>query len=187
MSQETQPYLELIRTLVPLDSLSEEGFSRVMERMKISRIPKGEVIFEQGDDDDFSVYLLSGTIALDSGDRVEMVEGGSKEALCALSNLKPRHYTATTKSGVIIARIDTNALVKILTWDQMANPAPTGGYEVQDLSEAVLDTEWMIQTLRTPAFLKLPSANIQAVLAQRLSSSFHICTTPKPTWRNRSA
>jgi len=166
MSLEAQPYLELIKSLVPLDSLSEEGFSQAVGQMKIIWIPRKEVIFEKGDDDEVSIYLLSGTIELDSGDRVKVVKGGTPECCYALAGLKPRHYTATTNTDVTIASIDTNNLSKILTWEQMANSTNASGYGVEELSEASEGTDWIIQTLRKPAFLKLPAANIQSLLVQ---------------------
>ncbi len=166
MSLEAEPYLELIKSLVPLNSLSEEGFSQAVGQMKIAWIPQREVIFEKGDDDEVSIYLLNGTIELDSGDRVKVTRGGSPECCYAIAGLKPRHYTATTKTDVTIASIDTNILSKILTWDQMANSTIASGYGVEELSEASEDTDWIVQTLRKPAFLKLPAANIQSLLAQ---------------------
>lgn len=165
MSNNASSLIERLRSLIPLDSLSDEGLDEVCRQIRIKTLPRKTGLFRSGDEDDRTIFLLSGTVQLDSGDRVESVAAGTDKSRYALANLKPRRYTATATTDIEIAEIDAGALDKILTLDQVAKGPPSSGYQVEELTDATDDTGWMIQTIRTPAFLRLPAGNIQALFA----------------------
>jgi CRP-like cAMP-binding protein len=149
-----------------LSSFTKEGFSQLAEQLQVNRFRSGELIFRKGEKDDRTLFLLAGTVKLDYGKRTESIDSGSEKSRYALSSLKPRRSTARAMNPVILCSVRDRTLQKILTWDQMTYPSATEGYEVVDMSDSAVDSEWMIRILRTPAFLRLPTANIQTVLAR---------------------
>ncbi|NOZ10360.1 MAG: cyclic nucleotide-binding domain-containing protein [Gammaproteobacteria bacterium] len=157
---------ELLRTLVPIDSLNKAGFDQLVRYVTVLEIGAGKGLFKRGDKDNQTVFLLSGKVGLVAPDREDMVEAGTDSARHALSNLKPRQYTATTLSPVAIAHVDSQLLDKLLAWDQVTRSrAADESYEVTEI-ENVADTDWTIQMLRLPIFLKLPSANLEVLFSR---------------------
>jgi len=152
---------DLLKTLVPINSLTPENFRELASQAVIERLPAGSQLFKQGDHDSLSIYLLSGEVDLTStSTNLSLhVKAGSDEARYALAQLKPRQYTGTASTPVTIARVDGHLLDRLLTWDQ------TTGYEVTEF-DGSQDTEWMIRMLRSETFQKLPPANINALFAR---------------------
>lgn len=152
---------DLIKTLIPINSLAPENFRELCARTTIENLPAGSQLFKQGDHDNQSVYLLSGEVALASSDTTlpRHVMAGTDEARYALAQLKPRQFTGTAKTPVTIARVDGGLLDRLLTWDQ------TTGYEVTEF-DGSQDTEWMMRMLRSAAFQNLPPPNINALFAR---------------------
>jgi len=151
---------DLLKALIPINSLTPENFRDLAAKTAIERLPAGAQLFEQGDCDEHSVYLLSGEVTLSSDAGVPRdVATGSDDARYALAQLKPRQYTGTARTPVTIARVDSALLDRLLTWDQ------TTGYEVTEFNGSE-DTEWMIRMLRNEAFQPLPPANINALFAR---------------------
>lgn len=151
---------DLLKTLIPINSLTPENFKELSAKTTVERLPAGSQLFEQGDCDEDSFYLLSGEVTLSSDDGPSCdVAAGSDDARYPLAQLKPRQYTGTAKSPVTIARVDSALLDRLLTWDQ------TTGYEITEFDGSA-DTEWMIQMLRNEAFQPLPPANINALFAR---------------------
>lgn len=158
-------HIDRIRTLIPIDSLSQQGLDQLVRQLDIRPVERGVVLFEEGDTDHRTLFLLSGRVELDSGDRTETVEAGSEKARYALAGLKPRRYTATTRDESVLADIDTKTLDNILTMDQLAAGTSAEGYEVTEMENPSGDSDWMVQTIRTPVFLRLPAGNIQALFS----------------------
>ncbi|MBN4080380.1 cyclic nucleotide-binding domain-containing protein [Beggiatoa alba] len=155
-----------LRTFVPIDSLNKTGFDQLTRYVSVRQIGAGTCLFKQGDKDNQTVFLLSGKVELISPDSREVVVAGTDSARHALSNLKPRQYTASTLSSVTIAHVDSQLLDKLLVLDQMAlRHAADERYEVAEI-ENVADTDWTIQMLQLPIFLKLPTANLEALFSR---------------------
>jgi CRP-like cAMP-binding protein len=161
---------EMIKHLVPIDSLGPEGLKQISQNMSVRELPKGQVIFKRGDTDKQVVYLISGKVELESDARKSVVEAGSEQARHALSNLKPRQFTAKAVSAkVVIAHLNSELLDRCMAWDQMAGSSAAGGategYEVTEFSGEV-DAEWMFQMLQTNAFMRLPTSNIDTLFSK---------------------
>ena len=152
---------DLLKTLVPINSLTPENFRELASQAVIERLPAGSQLFKQGDHDSLSIYLLSGEVDLSSANtNLSLhVAAGTDEARYALAQLKPRQYTGTAKTPVTIARVDGHLLDRLLTWDQ------TTGYEVTEF-DGSQDTEWMMRMLRGATFQQLPPSNINALFAR---------------------
>lgn len=156
--------VKVFLSLVPLGSLSPESFRQVARHITVKELNAGRVIFRRGDTDNQSVYLLSGKLELTSLDNKELVGAESTHAKYALSNLKPRQFTAQAVTKVTLAYVDSRLLDEYLAWDQVAK-SPLKGFEVTEFEGAV-DAEWMFQMLQTKAFMRLPTGNIQALFSR---------------------
>lgn len=151
----------ILKTLVPVNSLTPENFKELAAKAVIENLPASTVLFKQGDRDNHSVFLLSGEVTLSSAETAagRDVIAGTDEARYALAQLKPRQYTGTAKAAVTIARVDSALLDRLVTWDQAT------GYEVMEF-DGSQDPEWMMRMLRNETFLKLPPSNINALFAR---------------------
>ena len=151
----------LLKTLVPVNSLTPENFKELAAKAVIENLPVGAVLFKQGDRDNHSIFLLSGEVTLSSAETAtgRDVVAGTDEARYALAQLKPRQYNGTAKTPVTVARVDSALLDRLVTWDQAA------GYEVMEF-DGSQDPEWMMRMLRNETFLKLPPSNINALFAR---------------------
>ncbi len=149
--------INLVRKLIPFDTLSIDKVEEVLSKAALQKIPAGKVLFKQGDKDKWTVYLLSGEIELDSGSQKNIVKAGSEAALKPLAQGVPRTHTATSKTEVSILIIDTELL------NVLINYSPTSSIEVSDFTEED-DDDWMTRFLQSNAFIRLPASNMQALL-----------------------
>lgn len=159
-------YLNLLKSRIPLNSLSEQNLRSLAEKAQVQELPKGSVIFEHGDSDQRSIYLLAGEIELAAKDgSARTVVASNDEARYALAQLRPRQYSGTSKTAVTIAWIDGELLDHLLTVDQLCDAGPQlDGYEVTEM-EGEGGPEWMMQMLQSKAFEKLPPGNMTNLLA----------------------
>lgn len=151
----------LLRTLVPLSSLTGENLQTLASETMIEQLQPGEHLFKQGDSDTWSFYLLSGELVLASADSKTTLSifGGTQSAKHSIAQHQPRQVTATGKTQVAYIRIDTQQLDRLLTWDQQV-----AGYEISEL-DGNGDTSWLNRLPQAKPFLGLPSANIQTLLS----------------------
>lgn len=158
---------EQLTRLIPIGSFSGEAFKQVIDQVTVERLPQGYRLFSKGDRDDETYYLLDGKIALQSGDQADqIVASGSEQARYALANLKPRHYGAVAASEILVARVKSEVVDRIISWDQ-AIRGEVEGYEVTELDGAhVADSHWMLQLMRNSLFSQLPTENIQILISR---------------------
>lgn len=161
-AQKLQP--DFLKTLIPMDSLSQESLSEIAEEFEVRQYPSGKEIFHEGDQDKNVFFLLEGKIGLASAKEKKTVDAGTEQSKYALSNFKPRRYTATAGSDASVAVLDAELMETYLAWDQMSRP-PTDGYQVVEM-EGIADVEWAVNVLKTKVFLNLPTANIEKVMGK---------------------
>ena len=107
--------MELVRKLVPLDTLALPKIEEILDKSVLQKVPAGRVIFKQGDNDKWTVYLLSGEIELSSSDNSrEIIKIGSNHALKPLSKGTPRTQTATANSDVTVLIIDRHLIKEFI-------------------------------------------------------------------------
>jgi CRP-like cAMP-binding protein len=153
-----------IDRLVPLDGLGAERLQKLLTEAAVEPIKAGKEIFQEGDQDPYTLYLLEGEVTLSSktsGAR-RSVQGGSDEARYALSNLKPRQFTGKTASAARLLRVDSALLDSLLAWDQMSG----SGIEVEEIGGDAADTAWMRRLYESRALLRLPSANLEQLFTR---------------------
>jgi len=149
----------LLKNLVPLNALTPYNLGLLAEQTEFESLPKGAKLFSQGDDDDFSIYLLSGEVVLstDPPTRERHIVAGTQIARYALAQLKPRQFTGLAVTPVTTLRIDSKLLEQLMSWDQLAS------YEVTEF-DAGEDFKCIIRLMQSKIFLRLPSSNIDALL-----------------------
>jgi len=150
---------EILRDLIPLNSLTKSRFREVSGNLSIEDVSAGSYLFGEGDRDNRSIYLLDGVINfLDASGRVTgVVSAGTDPARYPIANQQPRITTARTATKSVVAIIDSTLLDVMLTLDQSAT---TG------MPNLCTDTgeDWMTRVLQSDAFIKLPPTDIQRLL-----------------------
>jgi CRP-like cAMP-binding protein/rhodanese-related sulfurtransferase len=148
-----------LKTLIPVSSLKKDNLQALVKKTEVREAQPGERLFSEGDTAKRTVYVLSGSVDLRSGEKtVTAIIGGSEQARNPLAPQLPRHYSAIATTNTQYITIDSDLLDVMLTWDQ------TGQYEVSELqSQANASDDWMTTLLQTKAFHKIPPANIQAI------------------------
>jgi rhodanese-related sulfurtransferase len=157
-----------LRRLSPLDGLKRDNLQALVSKTRVRELAPGQVLFQEGDSEKRTVYVLSGTVELREGDKVmDTVAGGSDRARNPLSPTLPRTVTAVGRDRVQYISIDSDLIDVMLTWDQ------TGSYEVSELrSDLGPSDDWMTTLLQTKAFHKIPPANIQAIFMRLQQVNF---------------
>lgn len=158
---------KLLQTFIPVNSLTANHLDQLLNRQDVAMVPKGETIFRIGDEDNTTIYLLSGEVELvDAMGRRTIISAGGIESWHPVDHFQPRRSTATAMTDVSVVRFDSYRLDTILSWDQSA------GYMILDIAankQLDQDAEWMLKLLRSNLFYSVPPANIQEIF-RRLTS-----------------
>ncbi|MES9966667.1 MAG: hypothetical protein ABW074_05275, partial [Sedimenticola sp.] len=60
---------EILRKLIPLNTLKDAALKKAVEAADFGKLGKGDLLFSEGDTDNYNVYLLSGEVGLYTGKR----------------------------------------------------------------------------------------------------------------------
>lgn len=155
-----------LRYFVPLSEMSPDNFNEIVKNINIEVLPANKKLFNRGDQDNLTYYLLNGELEfIDSDGRKSTLSSKSKQCRFPLEHNRPRQKTAITKTEIHYFKVNNDLLDVLLTWDQNKN------YIVNEIGEenGSDDTDWMTQLLQLDIFHKIPPANIQAMF-QRIQS-----------------
>lgn len=150
--------LDILRKLVPLNTLTEETLAELMESVEFEKVAKGDPIFNAGDANPERVYLLSGMLAIiEAGKEIDSVAAGTNMARYPVAHHIPRRYSVQAKTKAEVVRIDNRLLSELLA---------RGGNALYQVEELNTDSEddWMSQLLLSPIFQRIPAANIQNIM-----------------------
>ncbi len=153
--------VKFLKTLEPLGSLSVDKLEEIANKSQVEELPPGRVVFRQGERDSRSTYLLSGQLELQvtGNPRTESLKAKTVEARYPVAQEWPRPSTCRTKTNAVLLHIDSNLLEILLSDD------PSGTYEVTEIGvNEDPESDWMLKFLQSPAFLQLPTENIQSIL-----------------------
>ena len=153
------PKLEvsIARKFQPFEALSDDKVKEIIEKSAIQKLPAGRYLFKQGDKDNWSIFLISGTVELQQADGSTLpIQADTASAKHAISNLIPRLASARSKTKITILVIDRGLLELLLDWHSSSS------IHVSELDED--DDDWMTRFLQSNAFMQLPPANIQALM-----------------------
>lgn len=155
---------EQLRSLVPLNALSEAQWRELRPSLRIESLLAGQALLRQGDCDQQHYYLLSGEVELlDAQGQREIVMAGSLPGCHPLSPTVPRQHTARAVTDITYLRLDSAQLDRLISWREA----------YQDLLLQQADGEsqqWLESLLHSPLFRRVPVANVRPLLAsmQRL-------------------
>jgi len=150
----------LLSKFSPFNTLDSSHLADLLGSIEILHATQGQVLFEKGDTEQRSVYVLSGTLSLRNGDQdLGTIAGGTEEARSPIARTLPRQLSAVAVDNVEYFSIDSELLDVTLTLDH------TGMYEVGDISSELNGAEgdWMGALLRTKTFQLIPPQNIQMI------------------------
>jgi CRP-like cAMP-binding protein len=153
--------VKFLKTLEPLGSLSVDKLEELANKSQVEELPPGRVVFRQGEKDSRCIYLLSGQLELQvtGNPRTETLKAKTAETRNPVAQEWPRPSTCRTKTNSVLLYIDSNLLEILLSDD------PSGRYEVTEIGvEEDSESDWMLRFLQSPAFLRLPTDNIQKLL-----------------------
>ncbi|PCI70282.1 MAG: hypothetical protein COB26_04675 [Piscirickettsiaceae bacterium] len=157
--------LNVLRRFIPLNTLSEERFNRLIDDLVIEPVEKGGLVFEQGDDKKEFIYLISGKISLYAGEmEMEVIATDSEAARFAIAHQLPRKVRGVAKTKSRVVRVPTSKL------DQEKPQKPAETYMVNE--EESEGGDWMATMLQSPVFQKLPAANLQKVMMKMEEVAF---------------
>jgi formylglycine-generating enzyme required for sulfatase activity/chromosome segregation ATPase/CRP-like cAMP-binding protein len=150
--------LNILRKLVPLNTLTEDTLAELMDSVGFEKVAKGDYIFHAGDTDPERIYLLSGKLGvIEAGKEIDTVVAGTNMARYPVAHHIPRKYSVQAKTKVEVVRIGNHLLSDLLS---------RGGNTLYQVEELNTDSEddWMSQLLLSPIFQRIPAANIQNIM-----------------------
>lgn len=156
-----------LRHFVPLLEMSQDNLNELANTTSIETLPAGKKLFNRGDQDNLTYYLLNGEIDfIDSDGNKTSLASKSKQCRYPLEHHQPRQKTAISKTEIHYFKINNDLLDVLLTWDQNKNYIVN---EISDDVDSADDSNWMSHLLQMEIFHKIPAANIQAMF-QRIQS-----------------
>ena len=160
MDKESEQFKALVNDFVPVNGLPQQYQNEVINQSEVATYKKRQLVFKQGDRDNYSYYLLEGELELLADEQlVKQVSGGTDAARYAMAQLQPRQMSGKAKTAVTILKVDRNLLDRLLTMDDKGDESEV---EVSDIdSEESVD--WMTRLLQSELFARIPPANIQRI------------------------
>jgi len=156
---------DLMRLLVPINSLPARHQDQLLRQAELLEFKKKQYVFRQGDRDEYSYYLLDGRLELYADDQlIKSVEGGTGPAFHALAQLQPRQLSARARTPVIVLRVDRPLVDKLLSLDEPPPAEQPAAIEVTEFDSEDEDFDWLTHVLKSELFKRVPPSNIQRLL-----------------------
>ncbi len=175
MPAEIEQFVEIIKQLIPISDLSPGAQNDVVEVAEILEFKKKKFVFKEGDEDNYSYYVLAGELELIAKKQVQSTTtAGSDNARYAIAQLQPRQFSAKAKTPVVILRLDRGALDRLMVHEGSKEDITDTGVVmgVSDIDEED-SGDWMTKMLQSELFARLPMANIQQLFAYLEAVAFN--------------
>lgn len=156
--------IDRFRSFLPIGELTATGFGKLIDIAHISIVAAGQHLFQAGESDTLSVFLLQGQVELMGDGGRTVVNPGTDTARYALANLKPRRYSGRALTDVCVMHVDAGLLERLMTWDQVSKGA-VQGMHVEELDGGE-DPEWFLHMLGSKIFTRIPTANVEALVTR---------------------
>jgi CRP-like cAMP-binding protein len=151
--------IAILRNLVPLNNLTGRNLERLSFELTPEQLPKGAVLFREGDGDHDACYLLEGGVEIVS-ERLRskrVLQAGTPDAAFALAPVRPRDATATAMTAATILRIDSRWLDQLTLFDEYSTVITSiRGVWSREFSG---DTKWLEDMMQNGPFRHLPEDN----------------------------
>ena len=150
-----------LKTLEPLNRLNPILLDELAAKSIIDEVPADRIICRHGEKDSRQIYLLSGQIeVVTPGESKTNVIKSKTAVTTPIAEGSPRKQTLKAKTASTLLYIDAD-LLELLMSDE---PEINATYEVTEISSDDNGDDWMLTFLQSPAFLQLPTENIQKLL-----------------------
>jgi CRP-like cAMP-binding protein len=170
--EEKQKYADKIRQLIPINELPQDVQNQVILKCELFELKKKDLVFNQGDRDNYSYYLLEGEIELEANKQVHnSIVGATDRARYPMAQLQPRQFTGKVKVPSMVLRLNRDVLDKLLVMHQSKNETDDGlgdspGVVEFDEIDGVNDEgDWMTRMLQSEIFSGMPTANIHQLFS----------------------
>ena len=172
MIEKNEKYLELMRQLIPINELPAAIQDEFINKAELVAVAEGDVLFEKGQEDDYSYYLLEGEIELQGDLENNTITAGTKGSRYAMAQLQPRQFTAVALIDCIVVQILRSQVDNLIVLYENEQADSYGREPEIDVSGVNVDddddgenTDWMIKMLQSELFSRLPTANIHTLFA----------------------
>lgn len=150
----------MLKKLIPLNQLSLPALEEIASKSTIETVASGRIICRNGDKDSRIIYLLSGQVEQSVPGQPESKTIKAKTPLeTAIADTVPKQATLKAKTEVTLLYVDSDLL------ELLMSDTTSSHYEVTEISSDDSD-DWMLTFLQSPAFLQLPTENIQQLLVR---------------------
>lgn len=158
MSKSAEISVSILESLTLLRELSQENLQQLAKEAEFEDVPAQASVFRQGDHDEWTRYLLSGSLALREGD-------GGERTLVGLGNIgvadeplgftQPHVMTATARTQCRLLRFPTDRLRELLASTRL----PEIGVAVMDEQQEEASDRLFLQLVQDlmEEKLELPS------------------------------
>lgn len=153
-----------IRELVPINRLPQAALQRIAALGEALDFVGGQLIYGQGQYDDFVYYLLEGELELSwNGADVRRLAAGAKAARRPLDTPGRKKFTVRAVGPARLARFPRVRLDEITAESTQA--AATKELEVSEIASE-RSSDWMTRMLQSALFAALPATNLQRVFSR---------------------
>ena len=172
MSEEKEKFAGLIRQLIPVNEFSTQIQNEFINKSELLEVRKRKFIFNQGDRDEFSFYLLDGEIEFYADKRLQSeIKGGTDRAKYAMAQLQPRQFSAKAKTNCTVLKIRRDSVdqLHVLQGESSGNNGAMEGEGDVDITTVDFSedegVDWMTRMFQSELFSRLPTANIHGLFA----------------------
>ncbi len=114
-SSHNHPDPGILAKLNPMNELSNVQLDLLAQALHIQSAPKGKVLLQLGDIENFSLYLLRGKLLLSSADdRNIEIDHQSAQASGPIANLIPRRYDVTALTSIEYLKVENHLVDGLL-------------------------------------------------------------------------
>lgn len=152
--------------LVPLNKLPAERQRRLLAQADLLELRKKQQLFAQGGRDDYTFYVLEGTIEMHAdGSLIKRVVGGEAASFQPLAQLQPRQMSAVATGPALVLRLRRSLLEQLLSTDSPP-PPPANTVGAPDIEVVEVDggDDWLVTLLQSDLFTRVPPSNVQTLL-----------------------
>ncbi len=167
-----QKYSDKIRQLIPINELSQDLQNQIISKGELIEVKKKDLVFNQGDRDNFSYYLLEGEIELEANKQVHnSIAAATDRARYPMAQLQPRQFSGKAKANSVVLRLNRDTVDNMLVMQQSKivpeeSILDSGGIvEIDEIDGVNDENDWMTRMLQSEIFSGMPTANIHQLFS----------------------
>ena len=169
-----QKFADSIRQLIPINELPHDVQNDIINNAELVTVKRKQLVFSQGDRDNYSFYLLEGEVELEANKQIHnAIAAGTDRARYPMAQLQPRQFSGKAKTDSVVLRMNRNSLDKLLVMHQSQSTEEavsigeiSGSFEVSAFEVGEDEgVDWMTRMLQSEIFSGMPTSNIHQLFA----------------------